>query len=62
MSSAATAIPPQPPLTEAYPAYGNAIRKVEERDGCTLICASVRHTQLGIIHARTILYRPAGSC
>lgn len=49
---------PWPPLTEAYPAYGSAIRKVEERDGCTLICATVRHTRLGIIHARTILYRP----
>ena len=49
---------PWPPLTEPYPPYGNAIRKVDERDGCTLICASVRQTRLGIIHARTVLYRP----
>ena len=49
---------PWPLLSEPYPAYGNAVRTVEERDGCTLIAAAVRHTRLGIAHARTLLYCP----
>lgn len=51
---------PWPLLSEPYPAYGNAVRFVQERDGFTLIAARVAHTRLGIAHARTILYRPGG--